>query len=126
MNRFADHVMIAPVVLPLFAGAVMLALGGERHRIVNAVLNVVTTFALVIISIGLLRAADAAPTGLAGVYRVGNWPAPFAIVLVLDRLSALMLLLTSMLAAAAIVFSLARWHRVGVLFHADAPGVCRC
>jgi multicomponent K+:H+ antiporter subunit D len=109
--------MIAPVVLPLLVGAVMLALGGERRRNVNAALNVVSTFVLVGVAIVLLRAADAAPTGVMGVYRLGNWPAPFAIVLVVDRLSALMLLLTSLLAAAAVVFSLARWHRVGVLFH---------
>ena len=117
MTRFADHLMIAPVVLPLFAGAMMLALGGERRRNVNAALNVATTFALVAIAIALLRAADAAPTGVAGVYRLGDWPAPFAIVLVVDRLAAVMLLLTSLLAAAAVVFSLARWHRAGVLFH---------
>jgi multicomponent K+:H+ antiporter subunit D len=117
VTRLVDHLLIAPVVLPLLAGAVMLALGGERRRNVNAALNVATTFALVAVSIVLLRAADAAPTGLAGVYRLGDWPAPFAIVLVLDRLTALMLLLTSLLAAAAVVFSLARWHRVGVLFH---------
>jgi multicomponent K+:H+ antiporter subunit D len=109
--------MIAPIILPLFAGAIMLAFGGERRRNVNALLNVATTFALVVISIALLRAADAAPSGLAGVYRMGGWPAPFAIVLVVDRLAALMLLLTSLLASAAVVFSLARWHRVGVLFH---------
>jgi multicomponent K+:H+ antiporter subunit D len=117
MNSFGNHLMIAPVVLPLLAGAVMLALGGERRRDVNATINVATTFGLVAIAIALLRAADASQTGLAGVYRLGNWPAPFAIVLVLDRLSALMLLLTSVLAAAAVLFSLARWHRVGVLFH---------
>ena len=117
MTRYAEHLMIAPVVLPLFAGAMMLALGGERRRNVNAVLNVATTFALVVIATALLRAADAAPTGVAGVYRPGGWPAPFAIVLVVDRLAAVMLLLTSLLAAAAVVFSLARWHRAGVLFH---------
>jgi len=117
VSRLADHLLIAPVVLPLLAGAVMLALGGERRRNVNAALNVATTFALVAVSIVLVRGADAAPSGLAGVYRLGNWPAPFAIVLVVDRLAALMLLLTSCLAAAAVVFSLARWHRVGVLFH---------
>ena len=52
-----------------------------------------------------------------GVYRLGDWPAPFGIVLVVDRLSALMLLLTSILASAAVVFSLARWHRAGAHFH---------
>src|SRR6185312_2839608 len=117
VTRLADHLIIAPVVLPVLAGAVMLALGGERRRNVNAALNVATTFALVAISIALLRAADAAASGVTGVYRLGDWPAPFAIVLVVDRLAALMLLLTSLLAAAAVVFSLARWHRVGVLFH---------
>jgi len=117
VNRLADHLMIAPVVLPLFSGAIMLALGGERRRNVNAALNVASTFALVAISMTLLRAADAAPSGVAGVYRLGDWPAPFAIVLVVDRLATLMLLLTSLLAGAAVVFSLARWHRVGVLFH---------
>lgn len=117
MSRLGDHLLVAPVVLPLLAGAMMLALGGERRRNVNAAINVVTTFALVGIAIALLREADAAPTGLAGVYRLGNWPAPFAIVLVLDRLAALMLVVTSLLAATAVVFSLASWHRMGVLFH---------
>jgi multicomponent K+:H+ antiporter subunit D len=117
VTSFADHLMVAPVVLPLFAGALMLGLGGEHRRNVNAALNVATTFALVPIAIYLLRASDAASTGVAGVYRLGDWPAPFAIVLVVDRLSAVMLLLTSLLAVAAVVFSLARWHRVGVLFH---------
>jgi formate hydrogenlyase subunit 3/multisubunit Na+/H+ antiporter MnhD subunit len=39
---------------------------------------------------------DATPRrpGSIGVYLPGNWPCPFGIVLVLDRLSALMLLLT--------------------------------
>lgn len=117
MNRLGDHLMIAPVVLPLFAGAVMLALGGERRRNVNAAINVVSTLVLVAVAIVLVRDADANPTGVSGVYRLGDWPAPFAIVLVVDRLAALMVLLTSLLAAAAVVFSLARWHRVGVLFH---------
>lgn len=117
MTRLADHLIIAPVVLPLLAGAIMLALGGEQRRSINAAINVIATFALVAISIALLRAADSAPGGVAGVYRLGDWAPPFGIVLVADRLAALMLLLTSLLALASVVFSLARWHRVGVLFH---------
>ncbi len=117
MSGVSEHLLIAPVVLPLVAAAMMLALGGERRRAVNAVLNVVSTFTLVAIAIVLVHDADVSQNGVAGVYRLGDWPAPFAIVLVVDRLAALMVLLTSLLAAAAVVFSLARWHRVGVLFH---------
>jgi multicomponent K+:H+ antiporter subunit D len=117
VSRLADHLLILPIVLPLVAGAIMLAIGGEQRRTVNAALNVGCTFALVAIAIVLLREADSAPTGVAGVYRLGNWPAPFGIVLVADRLSALMLLLTSILGAAAVMFAMARWHRMGVLFH---------
>jgi multicomponent K+:H+ antiporter subunit D len=117
MNQIAEHLIVAPLVLPLLVGAAMLFRGGE-HRAFNVAMNVASTFSLVGISFVLLRAADAAPTGLMGVYRLGNWPAPFAIVLVADRLSALMLLLTSLVAAAAVVNSIARSHRAGGHFHA--------
>ncbi|AMN44120.1 monovalent cation/H+ antiporter subunit D [Rhodoplanes sp. Z2-YC6860] len=117
MIRFSDHLIVAPVLLPLLAAAVMFALGGERHRSINAALNIAATLGLIAISIALVWAADGATSGVAGVYRLGEWSAPFGIVLVADRLSTLMLLLTSVVAMAAAVFSLARWHRVGVLFH---------
>jgi multicomponent K+:H+ antiporter subunit D len=109
--------IIAPVVLPLAAGAAMLLLGGERHRNLKAAINVTSTFALVAIALALLVASDASSAGIAGTYRLGDWPAPFAIVLVVDLLAALMLLLTSILACAAVVFSIARWHRAGAHFH---------
>jgi multicomponent K+:H+ antiporter subunit D len=109
--------IVAPVVLPLAAGAAMLLLG-ERRRTLKAAINVAACCALVGIAAVLLGRSDASPAGIAGVYRLGDWPAPFAIVLVLDRLSALMLLLTGVLASAAVVFSLARWHRAGAHFHA--------
>ena len=117
MNRWTDHLIIAPVLLPLLAGAVMLIFGSEGRRNFNAAVNVASSFALVGVAIALLRAADAGPAGVTAVYRLGDWPAPFGIVLVADRLSALMLLLTSLVAVAALVFSLARWHRAGSHFH---------
>jgi len=117
VSGISQHLIVAPVVLPLFAGAVMLALGRERHRNLNAAINVASTFMLVTVAVALIKTADEADGGLAGVYRLGDWPVPFAIVLVVDRLSALMLLLTSLVAAAAVVFSLARWHRAGAYFH---------
>ncbi|MBR0831269.1 monovalent cation/H+ antiporter subunit D [Bradyrhizobium manausense] len=108
---------MAPVALPLLAGAGMLLLSGERHRNITAAINVAATFTLTCAAIALLTISDASQTSMSQVYSLGNWPAPIGIVLVLDRLSALMLLLTSVLALAAVVFSLARWHRAGAHFH---------
>ena len=119
MSRMADHLVIAPVVLPLLAGATMLLFGERRHGL-KAAIGVASSFALVGIAIALLVTSDAASDSSASgisVYRLGDWPAPFGIVFVVDRLSALMLLLTSILGSAAVVFSLARWHRTGAHFH---------
>ncbi len=114
-----DHLIIAPVLLPLVTAGLMLLLG-EQRRSLKAAVNLASTVALLGIAIVLLRQADAPSlSGAAnvGVYLLGNWPAPFGIVLVLDRLSALMLVLTGILAIASLVFSLARWHRAGTHFH---------
>jgi multicomponent K+:H+ antiporter subunit D len=114
-----DHLIIAPVLLPLVAAGVMLLLG-EQRRSLKVAINLASTVALLGIAIVLLRQADAPSVGGAaniGVYLLGNWPAPFGIVLVLDRLSALMLVLSGILAIASLVFSLARWHRAGSHFH---------
>jgi multicomponent K+:H+ antiporter subunit D len=116
----SEHLIIAPVVLPLLAGALLLLVGERRHRL-RAGINLAATLGLVGIATVLLLMTDPAstdPTSDVAVYRLGDWPAPFAIVLVVDRLSSLMLLLTSILASAAVVFSLARWHRAGAYFHA--------
>ena len=62
---------------------------------------------------------QADPLVAAGVVanRLGNWDLPFAIVLVHDRLSSLMVLLTAVLAFTTIMFAIARWHRAGSHFH---------
>ncbi|KQU87776.1 cation:proton antiporter [Mesorhizobium sp. Root102] len=116
----AGHLMIMPIVLPLAAGAFLLLLDERRH-VIKAVISIVSALALMVIAIALLRSADNATASLgaatSSVYLLGNWPAPFGIVLVLDRLSALMLVLTGVLALASLAFSLARWHKGGPHFH---------
>nr|WP_246408087.1 monovalent cation/H+ antiporter subunit D [Microvirga lupini] len=113
----AGHLIIVPILLPLLSAAVMLLLD-ERRRGLKSVIGIGTTAALLIVSIVLLRQADLMSTGSSvTTYQLGNWPAPFGIVLVLDRLSALMLALTSVLGIAALLYSLARWHRAGPRFH---------
>jgi multicomponent K+:H+ antiporter subunit D len=118
VNAWTQHLPIVPIVLPL-ATAVLMLLVNERRRTLKAAINVVSTFMLLAVAIALLRIADAPAVNGGGnsVYLLGNWPAPFGIVLVVDRLSALMLVLTAILAVSSLLFSLARWHRAGAYFH---------
>ena len=96
------------------------AAAGRAAASLKAGINLVSTLTLLGVAIAILRFANA-PTSNgsvgAGVYLLGNWPAPFGIVLVGDRLSALMLVLTGILASATLLFSIARWHRAGAYFH---------
>ncbi len=120
-----SHWIIAPVVLP----ALLAPLIGYvmRHDIVLArAASVAGTVALAVIALGLtVWAAD----GGTHVYRLGDWPAPFGIVLVLDRLSAMMVLLTAVLALIVLWHSIATgWDARGRHFHAlfqfQLMGIC--
>lgn len=115
MSVGLHHLIIVPILLPLLAGAVMLLLE-ERRRRIKAGLNLLVTLAQAGVAALLLRQVHGGNPEI-GVYLLGNWPAPFGIVLVLDRLSALLLLLASVLALASLLFALARWHRAGPHFH---------
>jgi multicomponent K+:H+ antiporter subunit D len=108
-----DHLVVLPIVLPLAVGAAMLLLNESRHAL-KAAMSFASIVALIGAAVALLGAADSQPVR---VYPLGGWPAPFGIVLVADRLSALMVLLAAVLALAALAFSLARWHRAGPRFH---------
>ncbi|HEY0832900.1 MAG TPA: monovalent cation/H+ antiporter subunit D [Azospirillum sp.] len=119
MSGWMDHLTIAPIVIPLVVGTLLMLIDERRHAL-KAAIGAASAAALLVLAVALLVLADGAlPGGGAAVrvYRLGDWPALFGIVLVLDRLSALMLVLTGVLGVAALVFSLARWHRAGAHFH---------
>ena len=105
--------IILPVVLPAtMAPLIVLA---ARHDIVLArTFSLFATSALVPLALALWWAAGSGPE----VYLLGDWPAPFGIVLVLDRLSALMLVLTSLLAVAVAVYAIGGFDGRGRHFHA--------
>jgi multicomponent K+:H+ antiporter subunit D len=117
--EWTRHLLVVPILLPLITGASLLMVDETRHTS-KALVSLASTMVLLLASVALMRMADGI-SGTSGVaslsYAVAGWPAPFAIVLVLDRLSALMLVLTAVLALASLVFSLARWHRAGPHFH---------
>ncbi|WHS92183.1 monovalent cation/H+ antiporter subunit D [Sinorhizobium kummerowiae] len=118
VTDWLDHLLILPILLPLAVAAVLIPIN-ERDRTLKGAIGFASTLAVFILSMILMRLAAAGTGSLpgSGVYQLGNWPAPFGIVLVLDRLSALMLCLTSGLALAAQAYSMARWHTAGHHFH---------
>lgn len=102
------------VLLPLIAGFLLLfaRLGGLR---LQRSLNLLVVLGLVLMSIEMVKVSL---TGVHQVYLAGNWIAPFGIVFVLDQLSALMVLITSLLALGALWYAIAaKFDKQGSHFH---------
>lgn len=114
------HLVAAPILVPMLTAALMLLLQ-EKHRRIKSALSVVSGLVGLVVALALLRWVNAPATGTGagsiGVYLAGNWQAPFGIVLVADRLSAMMVALTGVVAFAASIYSTSRWDRAGVHFH---------
>ena len=110
------HLIVAPVLLPLAAAGLLAGMGAQRRRL-KASISLLSCVLMLATAVALLLWVDGqdAP-GAIGVYLPGNWPVPFGIVLAVDRLSALMLVLSAVTGLASLLFSLARWHRAGVHF----------
>lgn len=95
-----NHLLIVPLLLPAVMAPVLL-LWLRFHLRASRLAALLSCGVLLVAA--LMLGAEAA-TGEVQAYRLGDWPPPFGIVLVLDRLSALMLVLTALLAL------LVLWH----------------
>ncbi|MCB6179621.1 monovalent cation/H+ antiporter subunit D [Rhodobacter sp. Har01] len=105
--------IIAPILLPATLAGLALLLARTRPALAR-VLSLAGTTALLALALWALTTTTA-PLA----YRLGDWPAPFGIVLVLDRLSALMLTLTAALALPVLIHAIANGRdRQGAHFHA--------
>lgn len=111
----SGHLAIAPILIPLTVAALQLLLNARRRRL-QALLSVLSGLLLLATAVALMMAVTTDTTASAIVYNLGGWPARFAIVLVVDRLSALMLLLTAVLALAVMRSALGRWQYRGAYF----------
>lgn len=112
-----QQLILVPVVLPLFTGALLIVLNESRDRLKFAI-NLGSLLLLLATAVTLLCYTDQDLwSDSFGVYLAANWAAPFGIALVLDRLAALMLLLTAVVAGCALLYSMKRWSRIGVHFH---------
>ncbi len=107
------HLLAVPIIVPALAAALLLIL----HRAPIVMKRAIGIGATVTFGIAVLAIFAEARSGAPLVYRLGNWPSPFGIVLVADRLSAFMLLLTASLALAVLLYAVQGWDARGKLFH---------
>ncbi|MDQ5911254.1 MAG: multicomponent antiporter subunit [Pseudomonadota bacterium] len=108
-----NGLVIAPVLLPLLAGILLLLLPPSRLAL-HQTLSVASLAAQIGLVLALMAAVD---EGHILVYALGNWPAPFGIVLVADRLAAWMLIITTLLALFALLYAIRGDDRTGRYFH---------
>lgn len=109
------HWLIAPVILPALV-APFIILAARYHIGIQRVLSVAGVVGLIAIAAGL---AWQASDGTVTIYQLGDWAAPFGIVLVGDRLSTLMVLLTAVLALFVLLYAIGSgWDDRGRHFHA--------
>jgi multicomponent Na+:H+ antiporter subunit D len=95
-----SELLILPIILPMAAGAVAVFVRknpGQSHMLALAGAGLHTVAA------GLLLHQ----VHLSGIFatQIGNWPAPFGITLVADRLSAVMVMLTAVINLAVTAYS---------------------
>lgn len=110
-----DHSLILPILLPFVVGIALLSIDGDRHLAWQRRLSLLATAAAIPLAILLL--VTTVDSGYR-TYVLGHWPAPFGIVLVLDRLSALMVLLAAVVALPTLWSAIgADTDRQGRYFH---------
>ena len=110
-----SHWVIAPVLLPGMMAAIII-LAARYHPMLQRTFSLATVGICLAIALGLLvSVAD----GTIHLYQLGNWAAPFGIVLVADRLSMLFVVLTLFLAIPVLLYAMGSgWDMRGRHFHA--------
>lgn len=102
------------ILLPLLGGILTL-FSRPKGIPLQRVVSLIFTMALLLLSIYTVTIAN---SGDYSVYLLGNWTAPFGIVMVLDKLSSLMILLTSILAVIALAYAISQGtDKKGQHFH---------
>ncbi|WP_226609254.1 monovalent cation/H+ antiporter subunit D [Marinobacter nauticus] len=109
-----NHWLTAPILIPLLGG-ILQALMGYAPITLRRTLALATTVLILVSTIVLLVLAN---DGSYRIYAFGNWQPPFGIVLVLDRLAALMLVMTSVLALFCHLYAIGGADEGNRQFHA--------
>ncbi|MDO9280212.1 MAG: monovalent cation/H+ antiporter subunit D [Polaromonas sp.] len=119
---FSTHLPVLPVLLPLFTAVVLLLMGdslaGGNQQAKPTMQRLLSMASVAIGTVFAWRLMTDADAGALTVYPLGGWQAPFGIVLVVDRLSAMMLALTWTIAVPVLWYATAKWDLRGRHFHA--------
>ncbi|MFW6765210.1 monovalent cation/H+ antiporter subunit D [Acinetobacter pittii] len=123
LSFWQQHTPIFSILIPAFTAFILLLLGNpgagalkdDWRQPWRRGISLISAIAGLITAIVYLSYAS---TGQITVYQLSEWSAPFGIVLVLDRLSAFMLVLTYALAVPVLWYASDNWDTRGRYFHA--------
>jgi multicomponent K+:H+ antiporter subunit D len=109
-----ENLSFLPVLLPLLAGVILLMPQFGKTKTNRRVTSVFLSIITFIVSLALLLKVQEAGSL---VYAIGNWSAPFGIVLVADPLSTLLVCLTALLGLVCVLYACAGDDEHGSFFH---------
>lgn len=108
-----NHLVIAPILLPLLAGIILLLLRPFAIDL-RRMLSILAVAGQIVLAMALLTRVH---SGEILTYTLGGWTPPFGIVLVADRLAVWMLLITTLLALCALLHAVRGSDIKGRHFH---------
>jgi len=109
-----DHLIILPVLIPFFVAVILLFPRFSASLPLQRAVTLSANLLLLLVALSLLLTIR--QQGVQ-VYALGNWSAPFGIVLVADAFSALMVCLSAVLGLAVTLYACAGEDKTGVFFH---------
>ena len=123
VNFWQFHTPIFSILIPAFSAFILILVGypsldshkHKRRLHTSRILSLIATIVGFLLSINLLLQAN---DGEINRYYLGEWAAPFGIALTLDRLSALMVMLSYIIALPVLWYATGGWDQKGRFFHA--------
>lgn len=124
LGFWQQHLPFFSVLLPALTAVLLVLIGDPRPSDPPKTAQIVArrqrwiSMGSALLGLGMaIMLLNHAQHGVIVSYALGEWQAPFGINLVLDRLSAMMLLLTYMVAVPALAYACCGWDRRGRYFH---------
>lgn len=109
-----QHLSFLPILFPMLAGVLLLMRPFGSNKSIRRAASVVFSIMTFLVSLAMLLKVQTDGTQ---VYAIGDWIAPFGIVLVADPLSTLLVCLTTLLGVVCVLYASAGDDEKGSFFH---------